>query len=149
MVAWREELNDLIVSALAKRSKREGKTKTSTLPSYYSDFVDEKWRYVELALLADYSVVGFFTPLRTFCFLNVFRFLHSLPPLAFFFLWHIQSTYSCSFGRVFALFSHSVVHSVVGLRLGNFKPPILIHCGIPSMSMVFILHCSTSKRLQP
>ncbi|VDP00980.1 unnamed protein product [Heligmosomoides polygyrus] len=43
-------------SPFSKRSKREGKTKTSTLPSYYSDFVDEKWRYVELALLADYSV---------------------------------------------------------------------------------------------
>ncbi|EYB92273.1 hypothetical protein Y032_0196g1545 [Ancylostoma ceylanicum] len=41
---------------LTTRSKREAKTNKSTLPAYYSEYNDGKWRYVELALVADYSV---------------------------------------------------------------------------------------------
>ncbi|XGW29466.1 hypothetical protein V3C99_008913 [Haemonchus contortus] len=41
--------------SLKKRSKRAG-IETNTLPSYYTDYKDGKWRYVELALVADYSV---------------------------------------------------------------------------------------------
>ncbi|KAK6765564.1 hypothetical protein RB195_025463 [Necator americanus] len=41
---------------LSTRFKREGKTNKSTLPGYYSEYNDGKWRYVELALVADYSV---------------------------------------------------------------------------------------------
>ncbi|VDM75573.1 unnamed protein product [Strongylus vulgaris] len=41
---------------LRTRSKREGKTVKNTLPSYYSEYNDGRWRYVELALVADYSL---------------------------------------------------------------------------------------------
>ncbi|RCN49900.1 hypothetical protein ANCCAN_03935 [Ancylostoma caninum] len=43
---------------LTTRSKREAKTNKNTLPAYYSEYNDGKWRYVELALVADYSVVA-------------------------------------------------------------------------------------------
>ncbi|KHJ96562.1 hypothetical protein OESDEN_03471 [Oesophagostomum dentatum] len=41
---------------LRPRSKREAKKNRNTLPTYYSEYADGKWRYVELALVADYSV---------------------------------------------------------------------------------------------
>ncbi|KJH44126.1 Disintegrin [Dictyocaulus viviparus] len=46
----------VIVSVLTSRIKRDAKTKANMLPKYYSEFNDGKWRYVELALVADYSV---------------------------------------------------------------------------------------------
>ncbi|VDO34405.1 unnamed protein product [Haemonchus placei] len=45
----------LFTIPLKTRSKRGG-VETNTLPSYYTDYKDGKWRYVELALVADYSV---------------------------------------------------------------------------------------------
>ncbi|KAJ1359262.1 hypothetical protein KIN20_017953 [Parelaphostrongylus tenuis] len=48
---------DISTSLLTNRIKRDTtRIKTKQLPSYYSEFNDGKWRYVELALVADYSV---------------------------------------------------------------------------------------------